>query len=46
MSGAAARAAIRTSRGGPGEKTPGYSWYALGLLTIVNVLNFVDRTII
>jgi MFS family permease len=46
MSGGAAHAAIRTSRGGPGEQTPGYSWYALGLLTVVNVLNFVDRTLI
>ncbi|HYG79452.1 MAG TPA: MFS transporter [Pyrinomonadaceae bacterium] len=46
MSVAAADAAIGTPRGGPGEQTPGYSWYALGLLTIVNVLNIVDRTLI
>ncbi|HKQ52923.1 MAG TPA: MFS transporter [Pyrinomonadaceae bacterium] len=46
MSVAAAHAAIRTPRGGPGAQTPGYSWYALLLLTLVNVLNFVDRTLI
>lgn len=28
------------------EKTPAYSWYALALLMIVYVLNFLDRTII
>jgi MFS family permease len=27
-------------------KTPLYSWYALGLLTVVYVMNFLDRTII
>ena len=27
-------------------KTSGYAWYALGLLTFVYVLNFLDRTII
>lgn len=28
------------------EKTPFYAWYALGLLMVVYVLNFLDRTII
>ena len=28
------------------EKVPIYSWYALGVLTVVYVLNFLDRTLI
>ncbi|MFT3746507.1 MAG: MFS transporter [Pyrinomonadaceae bacterium] len=28
------------------EKTPLYSWYALGLLMVIYVLNFLDRTVI
>lgn len=28
------------------EQTPVYSWYALGLLMVIYVLNFLDRTII
>src|SRR3989440_8848534 len=28
------------------ERIPAYSWYALGLLTLVYVLNFLDRTLI
>jgi MFS family permease len=28
------------------ERVPGYSWYALALLTAVYVLNFLDRTLI
>lgn len=28
------------------QKVPGYSWYALGILVIVYILNFVDRNII
>ena len=28
------------------EKTSGYAWYALGLLMVVYILNFLDRTII
>lgn len=28
------------------EKTPPYSWYALALLMVIYVLNFLDRTII
>lgn len=28
------------------EKTPAYSWYALALLLLIYVLNFLDRTII
>lgn len=28
------------------QKTPAYSWYALGLLMVIYVLNFLDRTII
>jgi len=30
----------------PAEKVPGYSWYALAILTIVYVLNFLDRSLI
>lgn len=32
--------------GVPAEKVPAYSWYALGILTAVYVLNFLDRTLI
>lgn len=28
------------------ERVPAYSWYALGLLAVVYVLNFLDRTLI
>ena len=28
------------------ERVPAYSWYALGVLTLVYVLNFLDRTLI
>ena len=28
------------------EKTPPYAWYALALLMVVYILNFLDRTII
>jgi hypothetical protein len=28
------------------EKTPLYSWYALAVLMVVYILNFLDRTII
>ena len=28
------------------ERTPAYSWYALALLMLIYVLNFLDRTII
>lgn len=30
----------------PVEKVPAYSWYALGVLTLVYVLNFLDRSLI
>jgi MFS family permease len=30
----------------PADKVPPYSWYALGVLTLVYVLNFLDRTLI
>src|SRR6188472_1301080 len=30
----------------PVDRTPPYSWYALALLMVVYVLNFLDRTII
>ena len=30
----------------PADKIPAYSWYALGVLTLVYVLNFLDRTLI
>jgi MFS family permease len=32
--------------GETGEKTGTYAWYALGLLTIVSLLNYLDRTLI
>src|SRR5207248_6471318 len=28
------------------ERVPAYSWYALALLTLIYVLNFLDRTLI
>ena len=28
------------------ESTRAYSWYALGLLTIVSIFNYLDRTLI
>ncbi|MEO8032902.1 MAG: MFS transporter [Acidobacteriota bacterium] len=31
---------------GSTERAPAYSWYALGILTLVYVLNFLDRTLI
>jgi len=30
----------------PTEKIPAYAWYALALLTVIYVLNFLDRTLI
>src|SRR6266436_8658369 len=30
----------------PAERVPAYSWYALSVLTLVYVLNFLDRTLI
>ena len=36
----------RPPQSGSDGKVPGYSWYALGILVIVYVLNFVDRNII
>src|SRR6478672_8235169 len=30
----------------PDRATPAYSWYALALLLLIYVLNFLDRTII
>jgi MFS family permease len=35
-----------TIRGELATKIPGYAWYALALLTLVYVLNFLDRTLI
>ncbi|HEY9506608.1 MAG TPA: MFS transporter, partial [Gemmatimonadales bacterium] len=26
--------------------TPGYRWYALGLLAVINLLNYIDRNVI
>jgi MFS family permease len=46
VSGIATHTGIKPTGDKPEETIPGYSWYALGLLTIVNVLNFVDRTLI
>lgn len=45
MSGKATIASNAT-KGEPLERIPGYAWYALSLLTIVYVLNFLDRTLI
>jgi MFS family permease len=39
-------AAVNRIKTEPVEKIPGYAWYALSLLTIVYVLNFLDRTLI
>lgn len=39
-------AAVNRIEGAPIERIPGYAWYALALLTIVYVLNFLDRTLI
>jgi MFS family permease len=39
-------AALSTTEGEPAEKISAYAWYALGLLTTVYVLNFLDRTLI
>ena len=30
----------------PNAKVPAYSWYALGVLVLVYVLNFIDRQIL
>jgi MFS family permease len=50
MSGNATDAAVKQNKGdaglSPAEKISGYAWYALSLLTIVYVLNFLDRTLI
>lgn len=46
MSGKTTTAAINTIEVKPVEKIPVYAWYALSLLTIVYVLNFLDRTLI
>jgi MFS family permease len=46
MSDKATTPAVNTVNGEPVEKIPGYAWYALSLLTIVYVLNFLDRTLI
>lgn len=46
MSDNATTSAVNKVKGESVEKIPGYAWYALGLLTIVYVLNFLDRTLI
>ncbi|HYG81356.1 MAG TPA: MFS transporter [Pyrinomonadaceae bacterium] len=46
MSGKATITEVAEAKGGPAEKISGHAWYALGLLTIVYVLNFLDRTLI
>jgi MFS family permease len=35
-----------TAAAAPAERVPGYSWYALSVLTLVYVLNFLDRSLI
>jgi MFS family permease len=37
---------VKESPVAPTEKIPGYAWYALSLLTLVYILNFLDRTLI
>ncbi|HUQ33460.1 MAG TPA: MFS transporter [Pyrinomonadaceae bacterium] len=37
---------VRTNSDAPTGKIPGYAWYALCLLTLVYILNFLDRTLI
>lgn len=46
MSGKANTAVVNQGTDELVEKIPGYAWYALALLTIVYVLNFLDRTLI
>jgi MFS family permease len=46
MSGKAITTTVNPIKHEPLEKIPGYAWYALSLLTIVYVLNFLDRTLI
>ena len=46
MSSDTTTAIANTIKGEPVAKIPGYAWYALALLTIVYVLNFLDRTLI
>ncbi len=36
----------RRSRDGGAAVTPGYRWYALGLLALINLLNYIDRNVI
>ena len=40
------RGAIAPEAGLPEKKVPAYSWYALGVLVLVYVLNFIDRNIL
>ena len=35
-----------TPRVVPAQKVPGYSWYALSVMVLVYVLNFIDRNIL
>lgn len=46
MSGNTIAATIKTIKEEPATKISGYAWYALALLTIVYILNFLDRTLI
>ncbi|HKR01223.1 MAG TPA: MFS transporter [Pyrinomonadaceae bacterium] len=46
MSGKMTAATAQTIRDESTAKIPGYAWYALALLTLVYVLNFLDRTLI
>lgn len=41
-----ARTDIAAPTPGDADKVPSYSWYALGVLVIVYVLNFIDRQIL
>lgn len=46
MSGNTTTATSKAIKEKPATKIPGYAWYALALLTIVYILNFLDRTLI
>jgi MFS family permease len=46
MSNTVAAAQAPVSQAEPENRIPAHSWYALGLLTIVYALNFLDRTLI
>lgn len=46
MSSSSSTPSENSSAAVPADRVPPYSWYALAILTIVYVLNFLDRTLI